>query len=128
MTGAICLFNIDGRTPLHSDEKLIKPILANGNEIAEIFKYPKQEAVDRAKVIGDGIRRLVGAAPPPQQQAPTSETTTSFTTGRPDCFSNHVSGMRKCLICPVELDCSSDDATKAKSDEDRKNFHASNAA
>lgn len=123
---------IRDRSELHKDERVAEALMADGYKISDIFSVPTDAQLSRMRVVADRLRTNVIGSPvepmaimddgskvPPGEAEPTE----LFTSSRPSCYGNHVPKHRKCLICPVEQNCLSEDETQAKDIAERKKFH-----
>ncbi len=120
------------RSELHKDERVAEALMSDGFVISDIFSVPTEKQVDRMRVVADRLRtKVIGSAVEPMaimddgSRVPPGEAEPMdlFTSSRPSCYGNHVPKLRKCLICPVEQNCLSEDETQAKDLAERKKFH-----
>ena len=121
------MLNPQGRTALieEDDAAIAEGVLRNAHEVARIFKEPSAEELNRGASLADGVIGVMSlrTLDNKRRQVATAEPAAMFK-NRPECFNNHVPTLRKCKICPVELDCESDNTTKRKTLEDRIEYHS----
>lgn len=128
-----CTFR-QGKRPIHKDEKVSEATCTAAKKLNEMFGYPKDEKLQLIQIGGDKLLARIGDTPEGAKGQPGSGEDSPVGTavpqeafpkadGRPPCYTNHLPVNTTCLKCSYEIDCRDEDATKAKSVEDREAEH-----
>ena len=121
------MFDPEGKSPLLDDENLAEAVQSAGHNFGRMFKKPTDEDLQRGKTLADGVLSLLARSGEVIEQndsaVASAQPQTTFSGSRPECFGFHVATLKKCMMCPVEVNCQHDDSTMARSEEERQQHH-----
>jgi len=121
------MFDPEGKSPLLDSEDLSEAAQSAGHNFGKMFKHPSKEDLARGKTLADGVLSLLSRAGDIFEQSDSAvasaQPKTTFTGSRPDCFGYHVAALKKCMICPVEVNCQHDETTNTRTLEARQKYH-----
>lgn len=121
------MFDPEGKSPLLEDKAISEAVQSSGHNFGKMFKLPSEEELRRGKTLADGIIALLARSSELFEQndsaVASAQPRATFTGSRPECFGFHVAALKKCMICPVEVNCQHDDATTSRTLEERQQRH-----
>lgn len=121
------MFDPEGKSPLLDDENLSEAVQSSGHNFGKMFKRPTDEDLQRGKTLADGIIGLLARNgdffEDRGSEVASAQPKATFTGSRPECFGFHVAALKKCMICPVEVNCQHDESTTGRTIEERQQKH-----